>query len=132
MTEYPWWEPYKFAVLETDRKKLKDRVIAAEQAIRARALLDGQVSGDERLAIRDAMSALQMLRRQSEHDVISLASSIQTRAVAMMMPSVVEGLSLNFPRPESRFISFRASSCPSRDNSLQSFGYSNQIDGPVR
>jgi replicative DNA helicase len=69
MIEYPWWEPYKFAVLETDRKKLKDRVIAAEQAIRARALLDGQVSGDERLAIRDAMSALQMLRRQSEHDV---------------------------------------------------------------
>ena len=69
MTEYPWWEPYKFAVLETDSKKLKDRVIAAEQAIRARASLDGQVSGDERLAIRDAMSALRMLRRESEHDV---------------------------------------------------------------
>jgi hypothetical protein len=69
MTEYPWWEPYKFAVLETDRKKLKDRVIAAEQAIRARTSLDGQVSGDERLAIRDAMSALRMLRRESEHDV---------------------------------------------------------------
>src|SRR6201987_850336 len=64
MTEYPWWEPYKFAVLETDRKKLKDRVIAAEQAIRARASLDGQ-----RLAIRNAMSALRMLRRDSEHDV---------------------------------------------------------------
>lgn len=47
MTEYPWWEPYKFAVLETERKKLKDRVIAAERAIRARAALDGQVSGDE-------------------------------------------------------------------------------------
>lgn len=71
MTEYPWWGPYKFAVLETDRKKLKDRVIAAEQAIRARASLDGQVSGDERIAIQDAMSALQMLRRESEHDVSS-------------------------------------------------------------
>jgi hypothetical protein len=68
MTEYPWWEPYKFAVLETDKKKLKDRVIAAEQVIRARASLDGQVSGDERIAIQDAMSALQMLRRESEHD----------------------------------------------------------------
>src|ERR1700744_4608946 len=63
MTEYPWWEPYKFAVLETDRKKLKDRVIAAEQAIRARASLDGQVSSDERIAIQDAISALQMLKR---------------------------------------------------------------------
>jgi hypothetical protein len=69
MTEYPWWEPYKFAVLETDRGKLKDRVIAAEHAIRARASLDGQVSSDERIAIQDAMSALQMLRRESEHDV---------------------------------------------------------------
>jgi len=68
MTEYPWWEPYKFAVLETDRKKLKDRVDAAEQAIRARASLNGQVSSDERIAIQDAMSALQMLRRESEHD----------------------------------------------------------------
>ncbi len=68
MTEYPWWESYKFAVLETDKKKLRDRVIAAEQAIRARASLDGQVSGDERIAIQDAMSALQMLRRESEHD----------------------------------------------------------------
>ena len=68
MTEYPWWEPYKFAVLETDRKKLKDRVDAAEQAIRARASLNGQVSSDERIAIQDAMSALQMLRRESEND----------------------------------------------------------------
>jgi len=68
MTEYPWWEPYKFAVLETDRKKLKDRVDAAERAIRARASLNGQVSSDERIAIQDAMSALQMLRRESEQD----------------------------------------------------------------
>ena len=52
MTEYPWWEPYKSAVLETDRNKLKDRVIAAEQAIRERASLDGQVSNEERIAIR--------------------------------------------------------------------------------
>ena len=69
MTEYPWWEPYKFAVLETDRKKLKDRVIAAEQAIRARASLDGQVSNEERIAIEDAMSALRMLKKESEHDI---------------------------------------------------------------
>ena len=61
MTEYPWWEPYKFAVLETDRKKLKARVIAGGTS-NSRASLDCQFSGDERLAIRDAMSALRMLR----------------------------------------------------------------------
>ncbi len=68
MNEYPWWEPYKFAVLETDRNKLKDRVIAAEQAIRERVSLDGQVSSEERIAVQDAMSALQMLKRESERD----------------------------------------------------------------
>ena len=65
MTEYPWWGPYKFAVLETDRNKLKDRVNVAEQAIRERASLDGQVSGDERIAIQDAMSALRMLKKRA-------------------------------------------------------------------
>jgi hypothetical protein len=69
MIEYPWWEPYKFAVLETNRNKLRDRVSAAEQAIRERALFNGQVSPAERVAIEDAMSALKMLRRESEHDV---------------------------------------------------------------
>jgi len=59
MVEYPWWEPYKLAVLETDpKKKLRDLVDAAGQAIRARASLNGQVSGEERIAIEDAMSAL--------------------------------------------------------------------------
>ena len=69
MIEYPWWEPYKFAVLETNRNKLRDRVSAAEQAIRERASLNGQVSPAERIAIEDAMSALKMLRRESEHAV---------------------------------------------------------------
>jgi hypothetical protein len=69
MIEYPWWEPYKFAVLEMDRNKLRDRVNAAEQAIQERASLNGQVSPAERIAIEDAMSALRMLKKQSEHDV---------------------------------------------------------------
>src|ERR1700721_4659156 len=69
MVEYPWWEPYKFAVLETNRNKLRDRVNEAEQAIRERASLNGQVSNEERIAIEDAVSALKMLRRESEHDV---------------------------------------------------------------
>jgi hypothetical protein len=69
MVEYPWWEPYKFAVLETNRNKLRDRVNAAEHAIRERASLNGQVSKEERIAIEDAMSALKMLRRESEQGV---------------------------------------------------------------
>jgi hypothetical protein len=69
MIEYPWWEPYKFAVLEINRNKLRDRVSAAEQAIRERASLNGQVSPAERIAIEDAMSALRMLKKESEHDV---------------------------------------------------------------
>jgi hypothetical protein len=69
MVEYPWWEPYKFAVLETNRNKLRDRVNAAEQAIRERESLNGQASNEERIAIEDAMFALKMLRRESEHDV---------------------------------------------------------------
>jgi len=69
MIEYSWWEPYKFAVLETNRNKLRDRVSAAEQAIRERASLNGQVSPAERIAIEDAMSALRMLKNESEHDV---------------------------------------------------------------
>jgi len=67
--EYPWWEPYKLAVLEIDRNKLRDRVNAAEQAIRERASLNGQISPEERIAIEDAMSALRMLKKESEHDV---------------------------------------------------------------
>ena len=67
MIEYPWWDPYKFAVLETNRNKLRDRVSAAEQAIRERASLNGQVSPAERIAIEDAMSALRMLKKESEH-----------------------------------------------------------------
>ena len=68
MIEYPWWKQYKFAVVETDPKKLRDRVDAAEQAIRERASLNGQVSGEERIAIEDARSALRLLRELSEQD----------------------------------------------------------------
>jgi hypothetical protein len=69
MIEYPWWEPYKFAVLETNRNKLRERVNTAELAIRERASLNGQISPAERIAIEDAMSALRMLKKESEHDV---------------------------------------------------------------
>ena len=66
MVECPWWEPYKFAVLETNRNKLRDRVNAAEQAISAS--LNGQVSNEERIAIEECYVRFEM-RRHSENDI---------------------------------------------------------------
>jgi len=67
MIENNWWELYRAAVLEIDRNKLRDRVVAAEDAIRARASLGGQVCSDERISIQDAMGALLVLRRELGH-----------------------------------------------------------------
>jgi hypothetical protein len=67
MIENNWLTLYRAAVLEIDRNKLRDRVTTAENAIRARALLDGQVSSDERTAIEDAMAALLVMRRELGH-----------------------------------------------------------------
>jgi hypothetical protein len=63
MIENKWWQLYRAAVFEINRSKLLDRVKAAEDAIRARASLGGQVSSDERISIQDAMAALLILRR---------------------------------------------------------------------
>jgi hypothetical protein len=63
MIENNWWQLYRAAVFEINRSKLLDRVKAAEDAIRARASLGGQVSSDERNSIQDAMAALLVLRR---------------------------------------------------------------------
>jgi len=67
MIENNWWELYRAAVLEIDRNKLRGRVIAAEDAIRVRASLGGQVSSEERISIQDAMGALLVLRRELGH-----------------------------------------------------------------
>ncbi len=63
MIENNWWQLYRDAVFEINRGKVLDRVKAAEDAIRARASLGGQVSNDERISIQDAMAALLVLRR---------------------------------------------------------------------
>jgi hypothetical protein len=63
MIENNWWQLYRTAVFEINRSKLLDRVKAAEDAIRARASLGGQVSSDERISIQDAMAALLVMRR---------------------------------------------------------------------
>ena len=67
MIQNNWWELYRAAVLEIDRNKLRDRVVAAEDAIRARASLGGLVSSEEQVSIQDAMAALLVLRRELGH-----------------------------------------------------------------
>jgi hypothetical protein len=59
MVENRWRELYMAAVLEVDRNKLRQRVQAAEDALRARASLDGPIARDERIA-----SALRVLKRE--------------------------------------------------------------------
>jgi hypothetical protein len=63
MIENNWWELYRAAVLELDRNKRQARMKEAEDAIRARASADFDVSGGERTAIQDAMDALRVLKR---------------------------------------------------------------------
>lgn len=65
MTESERRDLYRFAVLETDRHKLQDRIKAAEDPIRVRASLNAEVASDERTSIKDAMAALLAMRRES-------------------------------------------------------------------
>jgi hypothetical protein len=67
MSANNWWELYRAAVLEIDRNKLRDRVMAAADTIRARASFGGQVSSNERISIQDAMGALLVLRPELGH-----------------------------------------------------------------
>lgn len=63
MIENNWWELYRAAVLELDGNKRQARMKEAEDAIRARASADFDVSGGERTAIQDAMDALSVLKK---------------------------------------------------------------------
>jgi hypothetical protein len=62
MFENNWRALYKAAVLETDPVTLELRVKAVEEAIRARQSLDGQVSSEERAAMREALDSLGVLK----------------------------------------------------------------------
>jgi hypothetical protein len=57
-----WRELYRAALLELDLDKLGERVKVAEEAIRARASLNGGIVNDERIAIQDALAALNVLK----------------------------------------------------------------------
>ena len=63
---YPEWQnEYQAALLELDRKKLLERVTAAETAIfnRIKAILPNHAA--ERQAIEDALASLRVLRRDN-------------------------------------------------------------------
>ena len=68
ITEYSWGLSYKIAILETDRSKLPGHIQMAEQAIMGRLQeLNGDHGGteEERAAIRDALSGLRVLQKES-------------------------------------------------------------------
>ena len=67
MVENNWHALYKAAVLETDPVKLELRVKAVEDTIRARKSLDGQVSSEERAAMKDALDSLGVLKIEWKH-----------------------------------------------------------------
>jgi hypothetical protein len=61
-----WGARYAAAVLEVDPVKFELRVRALEAVIRARQLLDGEVSSEEREAMQDALDALGVLKRERD------------------------------------------------------------------
>jgi hypothetical protein len=70
-----WRELYRAALLELDLGKLGARVEAAEQAIRARASLNGDIPSDERIAIQDATSALNVLKAGLQRNIPPIKDS---------------------------------------------------------
>lgn len=67
IADYPWGRSYKAAILETDRSKLAEQIRVAEQAITNRLQeLNSDHGGtpEEQAAIRDALSGLNMLRKE--------------------------------------------------------------------
>jgi hypothetical protein len=67
--DFVWDESYKAAVLETDDKKMVERIQGAKGAIEARLhelQMDHGGTPEERQAITDALGGLQVLRRELE------------------------------------------------------------------
>jgi hypothetical protein len=63
-------------VLETDRNKVEERVKMAEDAMRARMSLDGEIPGDEWIAIQEALSALRTLKQESEQSTSPIVQGL--------------------------------------------------------
>jgi hypothetical protein len=63
-SETNWVEVYRAALLETDQTKLRDRIVAAQKALRERVIElkeDGEGSAQEIRALEDALRALRSL-----------------------------------------------------------------------
>lgn len=70
--DYPWLPSYEAAILETDRSKLPKHVKAAERAITSRIQELNRDHGgteEERMAIRDALSGLNILRNELSESI---------------------------------------------------------------
>jgi hypothetical protein len=59
-----WRQLYRTAILEINRDKLRERVKAAEEAILYRVSFHAEIPNEERIALRDAVSALSILKRE--------------------------------------------------------------------
>ena len=66
MTLYKWQEPYQAALLETDPKRLKDKIAAAEAAIftRFQELAHESDHSLERTSLEDALNAIRVLQTE--------------------------------------------------------------------
>ena len=76
--DYVWEESYKAAILETDDKKLPNRLHAAKGAIDTRLQemqMDHGGTPEERLAITNALAGLNVLRRELERRIQETGSS---------------------------------------------------------
>ena len=60
-----WWKLYRAAVLETDDGKLHERVQAAQEAIATRSSAESRVPTEERLALQESRSELQIRSRNA-------------------------------------------------------------------
>jgi hypothetical protein len=65
--KFPNWQgPYLVALMETDEKKLAELVEHAESAMLSRMqVIQSSSDGEEKLALEDALSALNVLKRET-------------------------------------------------------------------
>jgi hypothetical protein len=76
--EYVWDEAYKAAILETDDKELPNRLRTAKSAIDKRLQemqMDHGGTPEERHALTDALTALNVTRRELEIRIHEAGSS---------------------------------------------------------
>jgi hypothetical protein len=59
-----WRQLYPTAILELNMDQLTERVKAAEEAILYRVSFQAEIPHDERIALRDAASALSIPKRE--------------------------------------------------------------------